>query len=426
MISIILPTRQRPEYLLDFLHSIQRTASRPENLEIVLVRDSDDLTSSPEVRGLLIREIIGPPGRTMGQLNQAGLFACTGEWVFLLNDDVLMKTAGWDSRLSWACSRYKDGICLIHVNDTLLRERLCVFPFVSRSLALKYNLIEPCYERYRIDDHIEDIFLRLAALGENRIQYLPDIIVEHRNITWVNGVPEYHAEQHFLVKDAEKYNRLAANRQIVATNIFREIRQQDTDERINRIDYAIQVTRNSAIHTVYGFSSIHELNHKIESSLSDFIWLPRSLKDKCPFTQPPEFDYLQLDTGIYLDKRKFSPPIFDARFKAFFFDLDLCIRYGLPAGTKTCSWWFKETAEAYFEDLSLFRSLHPSFYVEKSPPHRMSLARKVWNRWRMSGLNGLISSILNVVGQVVALCWFRNSPGKALKEQKKSHPINPV
>jgi len=420
MISIILPTRRRPQYLIDFVDSVRRTVFQPENLEIVLVRDEDDSTLCPEVEGLVIRQVIGPPGRNMGELNQAGLLACSGEWVFLLNDDVLMKTAGWDSRLNWASSRYRDGICLIHVNDTLLRERLCVFPFISRLLALKYNFIESCYKRYRIDDHIEDIFLRLAALGENRIQYLPDVVVEHRNVTWVNGVPEYHSEQNLLARDAEQYEQLAENRQQVAVSIYREIRRLSTEDRISRINYAVQVPRNSTIVTVFGFSSLYELNNQIESSTSDFIWLPRNAGDKCPFTRPPELDYQRFENGIYLDRRKFSKPIFDARFKAFLFDLDLCIRHGIQCNSTVISWWFSNSVnpvEIYREDLALFRTLHPNFHVEDDPPPSPSLTQRVWKRWKTSGLLGLINSILNLIGRPFDDYWSRNASVRVQKER---------
>ncbi len=182
-LSLIVPTRRRLEQLSRFLDSVARTAKHPAAIEVVLVVDADD-PESGAVRhdGLTLKHVVVPPGRTMGALNAAGYEAAAGEYVMLLNDDVVARTRGWDETALRCCRRFPDGIVLIHVNDTLSRDHLCTFPLVSRTFCeLAGGVCPRDYLRYRIDDHIEDVFNLLALLGERRTAYLPDVVFEHFN-----------------------------------------------------------------------------------------------------------------------------------------------------------------------------------------------------------------------------------------------------
>src|SRR5579885_2560639 len=95
--SLIVPTRRRTAQLRRFLDSVARTATRPQGIEVVLVVDADD-PASAAVRHerLAVKHVIVPPGQTMGSLNAAGYEASAGEYVMLLNDDIIARTRGWD------------------------------------------------------------------------------------------------------------------------------------------------------------------------------------------------------------------------------------------------------------------------------------------------------------------------------------------
>src|SRR6266545_4674763 len=159
-LSLIVPTRKRPEQLNRFLISVAATARFSDLIEIVLVVDADDeLCRTAAFPSLTIRHVVGPPGRTMGELNRAGYAASRGDHVMLLNDDVVVKTRGWDRTVLSCFRRFPDPVALVHVNDTLIRDYLCTFPILSREYCELIGGICPTeYERYRIDDHIEDVF----------------------------------------------------------------------------------------------------------------------------------------------------------------------------------------------------------------------------------------------------------------------------
>ncbi len=224
--SLIVPTRGRPEQLRRFLDSIARTTHRPESLEIVLVLDADDSASHAVTHSrLTLVRVVGEPGRTMGELNAAGYEASRGQYVMLLNDDVIARTRGWD-RIARRCLKlFPDPYVLIHVNDTLMRHHLCTFPLVSREYCeLAGGICPREYRRYRIDDHIEDAFNMLALLGVRRTVYLPDVVFEHMNaVEHPTAGRVYEANPDVLAEDAPLFDALLPERKELTLRILQKI-----------------------------------------------------------------------------------------------------------------------------------------------------------------------------------------------------------
>lgn len=224
-LSLIVPTRQRPEQLRRFLDSIQRTISSIHDIEIILVVDADDVESSTTSHETLrVRSVIVEPGQTMGALNSAGISASRGQYVILLNDDVVVRTIGWDKRIRTALRRFRDDIVLVHVNDTLFCDRLCTFPLVSRTFYRLAGGIIPGYHRYRIDDHIEDIFNMLAALGKRRTLYFPDLVFAHLNtVERSEGDHVYASDPAILARDDKLFFDLAERRKDLVLRLLEHI-----------------------------------------------------------------------------------------------------------------------------------------------------------------------------------------------------------
>ena len=220
--SLIVPTRQRPAQLGRLLDSLAATAARPELLEVVLVIDADDPASAAVTHGKLsLTRVVVAPGLPMGALNGAGYDASSGEYLMLLNDDVVARTPGWDDRFRACFRRFPDGIALLHPNDTLFRDLLCTFPVVSRTFCrLARGICPAAYRRYRIDDHIEDIFNLLAVVGERRVVYLPDVVFEHVNtVALPQGGRAYMSDPATLALDAPRFEALFAERKELAVRL---------------------------------------------------------------------------------------------------------------------------------------------------------------------------------------------------------------
>lgn len=223
--SLVVPTRKRPEKLARFLDSVARTAAHPERVEVVLVIDDDDRASCVSHPRLNVKYAVGAPGRTMGALNNAGFASSTGNWVMLLNDDVILRTPGWDAIAPKCAAQYPDQFVLLHVNDTLIRHHFCVFPLVSRAFYQLCGEVCPtAYRRYRIDDHIEDVFNLLALLGERRSVYLPDVIFEHDNaVQHPEAGAVYESDPAILALDAPTFDALLPMRKELALRVLKVI-----------------------------------------------------------------------------------------------------------------------------------------------------------------------------------------------------------
>lgn len=226
-LSIVVPTRARPAQLRAFLDSLAQTAERIADLEVVLVVDDDDAESIAFSHGeVTLRRVVVPRGLPMGALNARGYAASSGARIMLCNDDVVVRTPGWDTRLHAVFSSYPDGVVLAHVNDGTFKDSLCIFPCVSREFAaLAGGICHEGYRRYRIDDHIYNVFNLLAVLGEKRIQYLPDVLFEHHNYAAsVAGQRVYVPDPKIHAQDTELYLETFPARKDLAAALKERIR----------------------------------------------------------------------------------------------------------------------------------------------------------------------------------------------------------
>lgn len=191
-LSIIMATRGRPENVRRIYDDILRTASDPEDIEIVLAVDQDDQEShNLDHPDLQIQTVVFPPGVGVGNYWRGCLAEARGRYVLFMPDDVHIQTSGWDTMIYDSFSRFPDDIALVHVNDLIFGEKLCCMPCVSRKAAITASLVDTRYNRYRIDDHIHHVFDILTEMGHDRHVYRPDIVFEHDHYAVVNGKRVY-------------------------------------------------------------------------------------------------------------------------------------------------------------------------------------------------------------------------------------------
>lgn len=237
-LSLIVPTRGRPAPLAQFLNSLAHTTREPGRIEVILVVDSDDAVPSVAGMPFEVRIISGPPGRTMGELNNAGFAASLGDLIMLLNDDVVVKTRGWDRTVLKCFRRFPDKLALVHVNDALIRDHLCAFPILSREYIRLIGGFCPAeYERYRIDDHLQDPFDMLAHVGVKRTIWLPDVIFEHRNtVNHPTAGAVYESDPAILARDAPRFEAMLPLRKEQALKMLGRIEGRVDPEKAARIE----------------------------------------------------------------------------------------------------------------------------------------------------------------------------------------------
>jgi hypothetical protein len=104
----ITPTRNGVAKLTDMLSSYFSTADNPNNVEVVLRIDDDNaatIKALPTLKTYFpnVRWVIGPRGQGYSDMYKFAMEASAvtdATWLFLIDDDAVMLTRGWDTLLS--------------------------------------------------------------------------------------------------------------------------------------------------------------------------------------------------------------------------------------------------------------------------------------------------------------------------------------
>jgi hypothetical protein len=179
-ISLLLPTRGRHDLVERFFVSVAETASLLDQIEVIIYVDEDDVDShNLDSDVMKVTRIIGPRA-SMGTYNSSCYEAAQGDIIMLVNDDMIIRTPGWDEKVIELDAKIPDKIYLAYGNDLFKKQGLCTFPILSRDTCKL--LVEPYPKEYQgafIDSHLFDIFKRLEHAGFNRTHYMDDVVFEH-------------------------------------------------------------------------------------------------------------------------------------------------------------------------------------------------------------------------------------------------------
>lgn len=209
-ISVLVPTRQRPERLRTMIASYEQTAAGCS--ELVFRIDNDDQESHDLLmRHYTHRLVMGPRYdgyRSTPQFLQDALYQATGDVVMVGNDDMLFETPGWDRLILDEANKYADGLFDIGV-ETMNASH---FPFsiVSRKAVDALGFV--------YDPRIfwGDIFLRDVMAHFGRAVLLPTVCITHdwagnrpdavfdaaQELKTTVGTPEYWAQHRVFVQEA--------------------------------------------------------------------------------------------------------------------------------------------------------------------------------------------------------------------------------
>lgn len=180
MISLILPTRQRPNNVRRLLQSIHKTMDIEYPLEILFYIDSDDEESEDVMEEIqekykeyiYIDWINGPRIAHMGRMTNLLFEKSKGNIVGLIGDDVVFRTIGWNHLVSTEFSKYDDEIVYVG-GDDLLNYNLFTHPFMSRKWVEVVGYLVPEFKGDYIDTFLYDVATRIG-----RAVRLP-IVIEH-------------------------------------------------------------------------------------------------------------------------------------------------------------------------------------------------------------------------------------------------------
>jgi hypothetical protein len=273
LISLLLPTRGRPVLVNRLFTSIIAATSHLHQVEVILYVDEDDTDSlyldSEDFR---VVRIVGP-ALSMGGYNSACLERAQGDVLILANDDMVIRTPGWDDRILAMHAEFEDQIYLGYANDLFKKSRFCTFPILSRRtceiLADPYPTV---YRRAFIDVHLFDIFKRLQHAGFDRIRYYDDVIFEH--LHYRSGKAPYDATYGYTQSgrfaDDPTFIALAPMRSAAANRLISAIRNKPIAE---SDDIPLQGEVSSTIAgTIRSFTSRFLLDSELPYRWRFFLW----------------------------------------------------------------------------------------------------------------------------------------------------------
>jgi glycosyltransferase involved in cell wall biosynthesis len=178
-ITVLLPTRGRPELLEKSIKSLMSKATNPKDIEIMLGLDEDD-TATTEY----IKETIAPYLQELGVEARANIFkplgyenlhtyvntlagAATGEWLFFWNDDGLMETQGWDDVINSYTGQFK----LLAPRDNHNGHPYAIFPVVPRDW---YILVGHLSQNAQNDAWLSHIAYMLDVFERIDVEFIHD------------------------------------------------------------------------------------------------------------------------------------------------------------------------------------------------------------------------------------------------------------
>lgn len=170
-ISILCPTRGRPENIKRLLDSLRETSTvMPETVFYV----DDDDASFPNAAWTPNVQIVNGPRIKMSQMWNECAKTATGEILMIAADDIVFRTKGWDDQVRRAFAAFPDRLACVHGNDGVYQEKFGTHVFLHRNWMDAVGYIAPPY----FSADFVDTWWNEVANALNRRIYLP-FVTEH-------------------------------------------------------------------------------------------------------------------------------------------------------------------------------------------------------------------------------------------------------
>lgn len=184
-ISLLCPTRERPEWMERFWQSAKDRAFDPSSIEVVFFIDDNDQVSIDKAHHLAsmnelsVKIVIKPPKsvRLTDMYNECWRVA-TGEIYAPLNDDFIFESDNWDGYIREAFFKIPDRIALVYghsIEGIKHRVEKVVMGFIHKNWTDTVGRISPPYFEY----HYADVWVTKVAEKIERKVFLDDVVIIH-------------------------------------------------------------------------------------------------------------------------------------------------------------------------------------------------------------------------------------------------------
>lgn len=176
-ISILCPTRNRPDQLVAMMDSALKMALKPQLIEFCLYIDLDD-DSCEKIKFSENVKIIRGPRMWLSSMYNSLITVASGDYFFWSGDDVIFLTYGWDEQLRNGIKSFSSKLGVVHVNDmaTSYPQKYATIGMVHRKWVDVFGYIFTPHLR----DNGIDFWISNVANQTGRRLYLGEVKVEHR------------------------------------------------------------------------------------------------------------------------------------------------------------------------------------------------------------------------------------------------------
>ena len=212
VISLLLPSRQRPNELKRLLNSALDTAERPDEVEVVVYIDSDDNTYNSYRHSQLVK--VHGPRLHDGKVNLSVKWnecwkKAKGDYFMHCGDDIIFRTKGWDTAIKEAIDARPGKICFAWCNDVSdesSRHEFGTHGFIHRNWT---DVVGRFVPPYFVSDY-NDTWFNDVSRKLNVQTYLHNHITEHMHFSLgkskIDKNTEERLERHTKENPEEIYN----------------------------------------------------------------------------------------------------------------------------------------------------------------------------------------------------------------------------
>jgi len=188
--AVVTISKDDPEGLVRTLASIARQTLRPRELALVRAGGSRDAAYDPAVAGRVLE--VADSGHGIAAAFNAGIEACSAEWLVFLNGGDAFSQPGSLARLAAACLAAPDADivscrAMTDAGTTIPRgtpHDLCDFLFISHQASAfrrsLFSQIGPYATAFRIRMDLDWMARYLLRNGHGRIAFTDEVVVDYR------------------------------------------------------------------------------------------------------------------------------------------------------------------------------------------------------------------------------------------------------
>lgn len=208
MISLILPTRNRPDNLKRLFQSILDTTEKLNNIEISMRIDIDDMKSLDIIEqfpSLRIKGYVGSRSKNYGDYWNDAWKNASGEIFMMCGDDFVFRTKNWDKRIIEEFNKYPDKLIFVFGEDGLQHGNIGTHGFIHKNWTnLTGYFACPLFHVF-----YHDTWNDVIAKEIGRRIYIPELFFEHMHYS-INKAPIDETYKEMSIKttnDEEIWNK---------------------------------------------------------------------------------------------------------------------------------------------------------------------------------------------------------------------------